>query len=177
MKAPSPFFVYSFRDSTLPEHSSITDPNIHEPKGVATATSGQVYKANGSGSGSWQDVLPSQTGNSGKFLTTNGSTASWTASTSAGGSILARGSINGTSVTGSYNIASASGSSQVTVTFSTPLSSSNYTAMVTVTSPGATTDKVVGYVIKSTTDVVIYFYRGSTGAAAAPGSFDIVIFG
>jgi hypothetical protein len=35
------------------EHSAITDPNIHEPKGVAAATSGQIYVANGSGSGSW----------------------------------------------------------------------------------------------------------------------------
>lgn len=37
----------------MPAHSTITDPNIHEPKGVATATNGQVYIANGSGSGAW----------------------------------------------------------------------------------------------------------------------------
>lgn len=36
------------------EHSAITDPNIHEPKGVAAATSGQVYVADGAGSGNWQ---------------------------------------------------------------------------------------------------------------------------
>tara|TARA_R110002126_G_C10296455_1_gene486555 strand:+ start:135 stop:746 length:612 start_codon:yes stop_codon:yes gene_type:complete len=35
------------------EHKNITDPNIHEPKGVATATSGTTYVANGSGSGTW----------------------------------------------------------------------------------------------------------------------------
>lgn len=35
------------------QHSALTDPQIHEPKGVATATASQVYKANGSGSGSW----------------------------------------------------------------------------------------------------------------------------
>ena len=34
-------------------HSSLTDPYLHEPKGVATATSGDVYVANGSGSGAW----------------------------------------------------------------------------------------------------------------------------
>lgn len=34
-------------------HNAISDPYIHEPKGVSTATSGQVYKANGSGSGAW----------------------------------------------------------------------------------------------------------------------------
>lgn len=35
-------------------HSALTDPNLHEPKGVATATADQIYQANGSGSGSWK---------------------------------------------------------------------------------------------------------------------------
>ena len=35
------------------QHSALTDPNIHEPKGVSTAAAGKVYTANGSGSGSW----------------------------------------------------------------------------------------------------------------------------
>ncbi len=35
------------------EHSSITDPNIHEPKGVADANAGEVYVADGAGSGDW----------------------------------------------------------------------------------------------------------------------------
>lgn len=34
-------------------HSSITDPNIHEPKGVATANDEEVYIADGAGSGAW----------------------------------------------------------------------------------------------------------------------------
>lgn len=34
-------------------HSTLTDPYLHEPKGVAAASSGDVYVANGSGSGSW----------------------------------------------------------------------------------------------------------------------------
>lgn len=34
-------------------HSSLTDPYLHEPKGVASATNGQVYVADGAGSGSW----------------------------------------------------------------------------------------------------------------------------
>ena len=36
-------------------HSSLTDPYLHEPKGVAAASVGKVYVANGSGSGTWQD--------------------------------------------------------------------------------------------------------------------------
>lgn len=36
------------------EHVNIVDPEIHEPKGVASASAGDVYKADGAGSGSWQ---------------------------------------------------------------------------------------------------------------------------
>lgn len=35
------------------QHSALTDPNIHEPKGVSSAAAGKVYVANGAGSGSW----------------------------------------------------------------------------------------------------------------------------
>lgn len=34
-------------------HSTITGADNHEPKGVESATAGQVYRANGSGSGTW----------------------------------------------------------------------------------------------------------------------------
>ena len=45
------------------EHSTITDPDIHEPKGVAAAAAGTVYIADGAGSGAWanQATLPSNT--------------------------------------------------------------------------------------------------------------------
>lgn len=54
-------------------HKNITDPQIHEPKGVSAATSGQVYVADGSGSGDWtdrdsiggQDILLAATENQG----------------------------------------------------------------------------------------------------------------
>lgn len=35
------------------QHKNLTGTNLHEPKGVASATSGQVYIADGAGSGSW----------------------------------------------------------------------------------------------------------------------------
>jgi len=38
------------------EHSVITDPNIHEPKGASTATADQIYIADGAGSGAWTDI-------------------------------------------------------------------------------------------------------------------------
>lgn len=36
------------------QHKLITDPDIHEPKGVAASVTGKVYVADGAGSGSWQ---------------------------------------------------------------------------------------------------------------------------
>jgi hypothetical protein len=38
------------------EHKNITDPNIHEPKDISTATNDQVYAANGGGSGTWKNI-------------------------------------------------------------------------------------------------------------------------
>ena len=35
------------------QHKLITDPDIHEPKGVASAVTGKVYVSNGTGSGVW----------------------------------------------------------------------------------------------------------------------------
>lgn len=37
----------------MAEHSTLTDPELHEPKGVAAAASGEVYVANGAASGVW----------------------------------------------------------------------------------------------------------------------------
>lgn len=39
------------------QHKDIVDPNIHEPKGVKFAPIGTAYVANGSGSGTWTEVL------------------------------------------------------------------------------------------------------------------------
>jgi hypothetical protein len=36
------------------QHKLITDPDLHEPKGVAAAVTGKVYVSNGSGSGVWE---------------------------------------------------------------------------------------------------------------------------
>lgn len=38
------------------EHSTLTNAEIHEPKGVSAASEGQVYIANGLGSGTWQYI-------------------------------------------------------------------------------------------------------------------------
>lgn len=38
------------------EHSTLTGSALHEPKGAATANSGEVYVADGSGSGVWKPI-------------------------------------------------------------------------------------------------------------------------
>ena len=35
------------------EHSTLTTTDLHEPKGVAAANAGELYVANGAGSGAW----------------------------------------------------------------------------------------------------------------------------
>jgi len=37
-------------------HSSLTGSDLHEPKGVASANSGEVYIADGAGSGAWTAI-------------------------------------------------------------------------------------------------------------------------
>ncbi|MCW8888959.1 MAG: hypothetical protein OQK25_07850 [Gammaproteobacteria bacterium] len=38
------------------QHSLITDPNVHEPKGISAAGNKQSYVSDGAGSGAWTDV-------------------------------------------------------------------------------------------------------------------------
>lgn len=66
------------------QHNALTDPNIHEPKGISTATEGKVYVANGSGSGTWQ--LPSGHAHGELYIT--GGTVSQTLAASSGTAIL-----------------------------------------------------------------------------------------
>lgn len=36
------------------QHSAITDPDLHEPKGIAAASAKTIYVADGAGSGTWE---------------------------------------------------------------------------------------------------------------------------
>lgn len=40
------------------QHRNLTDPQIHEPKGASTATTGQIWVSNGQGSGSFTNITP-----------------------------------------------------------------------------------------------------------------------
>jgi len=62
------------------QHSALPDSQLHEPKGVASAASGKVYVANGSGSGEWQYVAGHAYGD---LYITNSSTSQTLAAASA----------------------------------------------------------------------------------------------
>lgn len=54
------------------QHSSLTDSDgIHEPKGISSATSNQIYLSNGSGSGNWRDVSRTPGTGWGKYTNQN----------------------------------------------------------------------------------------------------------
>ncbi|MNL07412.1 hypothetical protein D3C87_1280850 [compost metagenome] len=62
------------------QHAILTDPQLHEPKGVASAAAGRVYISNGAGSGVWSQVssanlqgLAGDGGSSNLMLQSNGS--------------------------------------------------------------------------------------------------------
>jgi hypothetical protein len=44
----------------MAEHSDLTDPELHEPKGVSSASVNTVYVADGAGSGAWQKIEVAQ---------------------------------------------------------------------------------------------------------------------
>ena len=72
------------------EHKDMPEAGLHEPKGVSTASSGQVYVGDGAGSGAWKD--PELTGQgaatSGDLAFSNGAgSVSW-AEGRVGGSLI-----------------------------------------------------------------------------------------
>jgi len=64
------------------QHSSLPDAELHEPKGVAAASSGEVYVADGSASGAWtalvdMDLPKDVTGNDGYVKLPGGVILQW----------------------------------------------------------------------------------------------------
>jgi hypothetical protein len=55
LKLADPFFVSSLGEFIMAEHKDLQDPNLHEPKGTSSALEGQIYVADGLGSGTWTE--------------------------------------------------------------------------------------------------------------------------
>lgn len=69
----------------MPEHVNLTDPELHEPKGVAAASANETYVADGAGSGAWSEPEPKgiSAATSGQVLVADGAgSGAWTTQTS-----------------------------------------------------------------------------------------------
>ncbi len=51
-------FPFLFKENNVVRHVDLTDPVLHEPKGIGTAAANEVYVADGAGSGDWIDRAP-----------------------------------------------------------------------------------------------------------------------
>ena len=162
--------------ATLTANNVVLGNGTSAPSFVAPGTNGNVLTSNGTTwtSGAIPAALPSQTGNAGRVLVTDGTNASW----SQEGLIRARARVSGTTVTGGFNVASvASGGTGIyNITFTNALAASTYQALVTLTSFSATNDAIVAVTSQSTSGFTVEVRRGATGAVAA-ASFSFVVFG
>lgn len=72
----------------------------------AVGTTGQVLTSNGTAAPTWNtlNALPSQTGNAGKFLTTDGTNASWAASGASAGGVIWE---NTTNISSNYTLSTS----------------------------------------------------------------------
>lgn len=161
-------------------HSALTDPNIHEPKGASTATSGQVYQANGSGSGTWTARLPSQSGKAGQTLITNGTSESWSPLSVTAQAGLVTASAASPTVTFSRNITSVTRTATgVWAVVLSGFANTSYTVHVTggigsivLVAPSISGKTSTGFNIN-------WFYTNTAGAADPATSIvvDITVFG
>ncbi len=151
---------------------------------LATGTSGHFLKTQGAGANpTWAAVseVPSVSGNGGKNLYTDGSTASW----SGDSSVRARASVtNGTSATctvgtGAVNVASVTLSgSTYTVTFTSALASTNYQVFISLTGTGGSNSDVQHTsVVKSVGSFTFNVIRSSTNGAGTYTAFDLMVLG
>jgi hypothetical protein len=134
-------------------HASLTGADLHEPKGVASATSGQVYVSDGSGSGAWTDlVIPVVP-------------------------IKARGTFTSAAspvVTQDDNIASITKTSTgfYVITFTSAMSSSDYQVLVTM----QTTNSLQGTIVSpSTSGFSMYIRNTGSGAFQDPTKVYFVV--
>lgn len=149
-------------------------------------TSGQALTSNGPGAApTWKSIsgLPSQTGNSGKYLTTNGSSASWVTVPQAKAWVNFDGTATGTiTPRANYNVGSVTKSATGTYTlnFTSALTDTNYAAVAgtnVITSNGTAYSGClrIGSTTKTTTALSVDMWVAAGLADAS--QLSVVIFG
>lgn len=163
--------LYSLKAGTLTEGIRLADTGAVGFAGANYGTSGYVLTSNGSGSApTWAsaNALPSQTGNSGKFLTTDGTTASWAAyggvlttptlstSTSANEGVTITVTISNYNASYAYNIAVTGGTYSVsgaTITWTLPLVTTNTVHYVNVQATSSGSSSIYGTASVTVNDI------------------------
>jgi len=151
--------------------------------GLGAGTSGQYLKTQGAGANPiWADVLPSQSGNAGKVLQSDGSSTSWSGDASV--RVRCTVTVSGTTPSvqaGSVNVSGVSRSSTgvYVVTFSSALASANYQVMVHGHAAGTYPVRLgVVQSEKTTTQCTIRCYDyGISPVGVEAVSIDLVIYG
>jgi|10_taG_2_1085330.scaffolds.fasta_scaffold16908_4 hypothetical protein len=140
------------------EHSTLTGSDLHEPKGTAAANTGEVYIANGSGSGAWtahhnRCVLTTRiddisTASSAWVVTPVAGTISKiysvTSGATTGGAAILTAEIAGVAVTNGVLTVAVSGSAAGIVDSATPSAANTVTAgaAIEITTDGGSTNTV-----------------------------------
>jgi len=140
------------------EHSTLTGSDLHEPKGTAAANTGQVYIANGSGSGTWtahhnRCVLTTRiddisTASSAWVVTPIAGTISKIYSVISGaitsGAAVLTAEIGGTAVTNGVLTVAVSGSAAGIIDVATPTANNTVTAgsAIEIATDGGSTNSV-----------------------------------
>lgn len=165
---------------TMALHSSLTDPDIHEPKGVSTAADGEVYKADGAGSGSWEEILPAQSGKAGYLLSSNGTTESWSNASTvrASGTVTVSGTTP-TLDTGSVNVASVTRNTtgSYTITMTSALASNKYRVVVNAGHGTYTACVCAVPIANRTTSAFRIDITVHAVGTVDPSYFDFVVYG
>lgn len=150
------------------EHTTITDPYLHEPKGAFAAAANKVYVSNGAGSGTWQKITKSQIDTSaataGQALIADGAGGSTWKKVQIAQAACLRGVTTGntTGVTTSYqamNVANLGGT----------------LAWLTNTNDGMTIDLTAGYIQVPDTGLYHVNFIANIVPASTPSIFNVTI--
>ena len=167
--------------ATLTANNVLLGNGTSALQAVAPGSSGNILTSNGA---TWTSAapanpLPSQTGNAGKVLTTDGTNASWSENAIAARATVTNATTSPCTVSDAYNIASVTTVSAgvYTVAFTNALASANYQVIANRTAQGVNPDTIIGSISKTTSGCTITFVRAGTGGAQAVAGFDFLIVG
>jgi len=172
-------------------HKNLADSQLHEPKGVASAASGNVYTADGAGSGTWSDPFSSLNNKNIVVLSTINETdmvngvGSGAITDTAYISIPIAGKIVGISVTAINDV----GTNNSVISVGKISSGNAFGAKTNMTSGGSTsiltldhtvgTNQTVSAVIDGSNDVlttdVVCIYSDGGGTANSPCAVSLIL--